>query len=169
MITKKCHQCNIKFNIEQKEVTRQEKNGRNIFFCSKNCAAISNNSKRKETNLNKHLKNFSIKDFDLGWLVGILEGEGSFNSPSPSDPTRMSIKITSTDLDVIERVANLFQINYIHKRIMNNPKWKDNYSIRIIGTKAQAFSIKLYPYMSNRRKESIKKALKLSNCDISLD
>ena len=39
------------------------------------------------------------------WLVGLLEGEGSFMPAPPSEPTRPRISIQMTDEDVLSRVA----------------------------------------------------------------
>lgn len=42
------------------------------------------------------------------WMAGLLEGEGSFLKPIPSDPRRPIIACRMTDPDVVGRVAMAF-------------------------------------------------------------
>ncbi len=46
------------------------------------------------------------------WLVGLLEGEGSFMPGPPSEATRPRISIQMTDENVIRRVARIFGKKY---------------------------------------------------------
>ena len=59
---------------------------------------------RKKT---KPLK-YELSDFDLGWVVGILEGEGRFcTNISPRGYLSTQIFVASTDQDVILRLEEL--------------------------------------------------------------
>lgn len=96
-----------------------------------------------------------MKDGDLYWLAGLLEGEGSFgyhlNGGRRSG--RISIQIGLTDLDVIERVAILFNRKvYCHKKRQNR---KQSYSTFLTGPEAVILMRSLTPLMGNRRKNQI--------------
>ena len=95
----------------------------------------------------------------LHWLAGLLEGEGSFMPPSPSAPKLVRINITMTDKDVIEQVAKLVGVKYIHKRTPTNENWKPSYRITILGTRAVNLMVLLRALMGERRKQQIDKAL----------
>jgi len=100
-----------------------------------------------------------MNDQDFHWLSGLLEGEGSFLKTSPSESNKPKISIQMTDLDIIQRVANLFGVSatYIKSR---NPKHKDSYSAKVTGLKAVELMKRLYPFMGSRRKQQIEAALK---------
>ena len=59
-----------------------------------------------------------MKETDLTWLAGLLEGEGSFLKAPPSDPNCPRISLEMTDKDVVERAALLMQ----GKAVKVNPK-----------------------------------------------
>ena len=50
-----------------------------------------------------------LKALTLFWLAGILEGEGSFLARPPSSPNSPAIRLPMTDVDVVERVAAIFE------------------------------------------------------------
>jgi hypothetical protein len=99
-----------------------------------------------------------MDDKDLYWLIGLLEGEGSFMKGSPSAPNSVKVSIQMTDEDVIERVAKLFGRKY-QKIYSKNALHKDSYAVRITGTKAVDLMRKILPHMSKRRQEQITKSL----------
>lgn len=99
-----------------------------------------------------------MKETDFYWLVGLLEGEGSFMKGSPSSPNMVKISLQMTDEDVIKRVSCLFGRKY-HKIYAKNTKHKDSYSVCITGTKALELMKLMQSHMSLRRKEQIQKAL----------
>jgi len=53
---------------------------------------------------------FTISDFDLGWFVGILEGEGSISCRynSKSGYLCAELTVSSTDEDVIDRLHTIY-------------------------------------------------------------
>ncbi|MCA1643648.1 MAG: hypothetical protein LC785_17285 [Acidobacteria bacterium] len=53
-----------------------------------------------------------MDESDFYWLCGLLEGEGSFMKGPPSRPQYPALSITSTDEDVIQRVASLLAVSY---------------------------------------------------------
>jgi predicted transcriptional regulator len=49
----------------------------------------------------------TVSQFDLGWLIGIIDGEGSFwiaKSPTGMTPV---VEIVNTNFDIIEKIANI--------------------------------------------------------------
>lgn len=95
----------------------------------------------------------------LFWLVGLLEGEGSFLVGPPSDPTRPRISIQMTDEDVIQQVAKLFGRTYYKCGNRSPNSWKDSYAVKVRGAKAVEIMRQIRPYMSARRKAQIDRAL----------
>ena len=53
---------------------------------------------------------FTISDFDLGWFVGILEGEGSISCRYNNKSGYLCAELTvcSTDEDVIDRLDTTY-------------------------------------------------------------
>ncbi len=101
---------------------------------------------------------------ELGWLAGILEGEGTFGVFTQAGRARaqVAIQLSSTDYDVILRAACLFGTN------MNGPYkpscsnfvgHKMRYCTRVHGRKAQEIAAQLYTQMGERRQEQIRKML----------
>lgn len=96
---------------------------------------------------------------DLYWLAGLLEGEGSFMKGAPCEAKYPRIKLHMTDLDIIQRVATLFEIKYICTIKEKNTNWKDSYSILVKGKRAVRIMNELYPLMGTRRKQQIENAI----------
>lgn len=48
-----------------------------------------------------------IDERDFHWLIGILEGEGTFLAAPPSAPGLPVVRVSMTDRDIVERVAHL--------------------------------------------------------------
>jgi len=92
-----------------------------------------------------------ISVLDISWLAGLLEGEGSFVLDHDVYPT---IKLASTDLDVVKRARNIMLKSkrfYIERRVL----YKDRYSLDIIGNIAIQWMMTLYSLMGLRRKAKI--------------
>ncbi len=101
-----------------------------------------------------------MDDKDLYWLAGLLEGEGSFQKPPPCEPNRPRITIEMTDEDVIQRVNNLFDLNYYHKIIdEEHENWKPSFRVTFRGKKAAALMRSIYSVMGERRKRQIEIAI----------
>lgn len=100
-----------------------------------------------------------MQDRDLYWLAGLLEGEGSFMAGPPSAPNQPRISVQMTDLDVIERVAALFGVSYIHERQGSKAHHATAYTVNVRGTRAMDLMRKLKPFMGDRRQLQIEDAL----------
>jgi hypothetical protein len=90
------------------------------------------------------------------WLAGLLEGEGSFLKPIPSDPRRPIMSCRMTDLDVVQRVATVFGTS-----VQENDKGRHRteFAAVVKGARASHLMSVLRPMMSRRRKEAIDRAL----------
>lgn len=108
-----------------------------------------------------------MTEFELGWVIGLIEGEGAFvASQDKRRPTTYSVKIQveMTDKDMIYRLNELvpgrvWESNYPSraKRFPNaKPSWR--WAISDKQRVKQLIEI-TYPYMSIRRKEQMDKLL----------
>lgn len=104
------------------------------------------------------MKALSIDGNDFYWLVGLLEGEGSFTKGAPSAPNSPRINVQMTDEDVIARIAIMFGRKY-NRYVSKNPKHKPTYVVRCTGLKAVNLMVMIQPYMSIRRQGQIQTAL----------
>jgi hypothetical protein len=97
----------------------------------------------------------NLSEFDLAWLVGILEGEGNFSPNKKPQPPRVTVRMT--DKDVIEKVAKLFG----NKKIYEDRKYKDHHKQAYQTYMAKPIELRVFlpiilPYMSERRQEQIR-------------
>lgn len=92
------------------------------------------------------------------WLVGLLEGEGSFLKPSPSKPNEPKVDIEMKDLDAIRRVAALFGVTY-RVRDRHRENTSITYHVRLAGTRAVQLMWAVRPYVCVRRREQIDRAV----------
>ena len=95
----------------------------------------------------------------LGWLAGLLEGEGSFLSGPPSKPNLPRISIHMADLDVLQKVGALFGVSVFAQKQRPAPHHEVIYSCLLIGSRAVALMVQLRPLMGMRRQAQIDKAL----------
>ena len=100
----------------------------------------------------------TMKRNTLHWLAGFLEGEGSFLAGSPSYPTKPSIRFTTTDKDVAEKVANLWGKSVIVCK-PRQVHHKIPYVSVMSGLASVHLMKRLRPLMSLRRKEQIDRAI----------
>ena len=91
---------------------------------------------------------------NLHWLAGYLEGEGCFYYGGSRKYPTLRITVESTDLDVISRVASMFN------RAICGPKkhnpGQDTYYTAIAGAPSAGWMMTLYPMLSTRRKSKIR-------------
>lgn len=104
-----------------------------------------------------------MKAEDFFWLVGLLEGEGSFgternNQIDTSYYPRVSVQMT--DLDVIERVHKLLKSR--EKVLISKHPYEGSktlFQARVRGEQAAIWMRILRPWMGERRKAQIDSAL----------
>lgn len=100
-----------------------------------------------------------VSERSFYWLVGLLEGEGSFMKGPPSSPGLPAIQMTMIDRDVVERAAAIMGCSVTTVR-PRQAHWKESYSIRIRGARAVEWMRALQPVVGARRKEQIDRAMK---------
>lgn len=99
-----------------------------------------------------------MQEADFHWLVGLLEGEGSFGKSPPSAPGGVRIAVQMTDRDVIERVAALWGVSFCGTSTAKKHH-KKGWSTQIRGSRAGVLMEQLKPFMSKRRQAQIEAAL----------
>ena len=106
-----------------------------------------------------------MKGTDFHWLVGILEGEGSFGfwrSHGTNKNWRYPrIHLSMTDRDVVLRAAKLLHVRMEGPFGPNGMESKPLYKVRIGDSTAAVWWMKkLYSFMGVRRKKQIRDTLK---------
>lgn len=95
------------------------------------------------------------------WLVGWLEGEGSFIDPPPSDPKRPRISAETRDWDVAREVGRLLRVTptFSYSALARRRGWSPTWKILRRGKSAVALMQALHPLMGSRRQSQIESAL----------
>lgn len=93
----------------------------------------------------------TISHDDTIWLAAWLEGEGWFGLCRGS----ISIQATSTDHDILLKVARLMDAAKVREKRKLQPHHKQAYVCRVTGNKAESVMRAIYPYMGDRRREKI--------------
>lgn len=109
-----------------------------------------------------------MKMHEFFWLVGLLEGEGSFISPPPSSPSKCMISIQMTDEDTIARVSSLFGNKKYYKTKKQFIHHKQAFVVVLTGASAYSLMKTMRPYMSSRRQDAIDKAMNCYNSNLRL-
>ena len=110
-------------------------------------------------------KNIIIPSPDFWWLVGLLEGEGSFGCYGKKTRwPRLSIDVYSTDEDVIQSIAAILGTQAKVRRAWSIqrrfPNAKPVFVTSLFGSRAVGWMMTLYAFMSHRRKAAITSAIK---------
>ncbi len=95
-----------------------------------------------------------MKEQDLYWLAGLLEGEAYFTYNGTA-----RIDLQMTDKDIVERAAILLHGVNIVERISNNPKHKNVYRCVLNGEKAVDIMKQILPIMGKRRQARIQQII----------
>lgn len=103
-----------------------------------------------------------ITYFELGWLVGLLEGEGSFRFYSPREKGgTQGIHINMTDFDTMETAAKLMQkitgktVIIKDYRKPKNVNHQQSYVIELSGDSARKLMRAIVSHMHFRRRKRI--------------
>jgi hypothetical protein len=97
-----------------------------------------------------------MTDVELAWLAGLLEGEGCFSNRA--DRNCPVIEVKMTDLDVINRVAEMFgRTAWLIPA--QRKGYQDQYRTKIQGEPARELMRKLLPMMGERRSARIQELL----------
>ena len=93
---------------------------------------------------------------DFHWLVGLLEGEGSFYVKVDKGYKYPAIALNMTDRDVVDRAAALMGATVFR---LKHGKNKDSFQCRVQGGRALLLFGKLQPHMGKRRQRQIAQTL----------
>ena len=105
--------------------------------------------------------NIQIKEFDLGWFVGIIEGEGSVSARINRKTGYLTVELTvaSTDEDMIDKLHKIYPGKSKYIREYKN-HFKTQYIWAVTNRQGLRTVInKVLPYMGKRRKESMVEVL----------
>ena len=91
-----------------------------------------------------------ITPTDIGWLAGIIEGEGHIILPHPR--VSVGFRVTMTDEDVVARAAALIGVVYRKLRRHTKPHHKPAFTFEAYGTLGVSWLMTLYPLFGVRRR-----------------
>lgn len=94
-----------------------------------------------------------LTDGELGWVAGLLEGEGSFDSGGR--PGGLRIQVAMTDLDVLERLAQVVGTGTVNGPYKYQAKQKPYWRWTVRGTWAMILAARIRPNMGARRRQRI--------------
>lgn len=101
-----------------------------------------------------------MNKFNFGWIIGLLEGEGGFSSQvNKYKNSYPRIRINMVDKDVVERAAKVLDHSSIYIIPPRGISKQIQYGFQISGEKTRKYMKLFYPYLSDRRKNQINKAL----------
>lgn len=102
-----------------------------------------------------------IDDYQLHWLAGLLEAEGSFLKGPPSAPHQPRISLSMTDKDIIEKVSLLWGVKYhpSGKARCEEKRWTPAVAVSLKGSRAVALMERLWPLMGKQRQIQMDAAL----------
>lgn len=97
---------------------------------------------------------------ELGWLAGLLEGEGCFSLNTSNNRKYVRFVIASVDKDVLDRVSQLIGRTSVNKMKKYKPHHKDTWRLTVSGELAAAWMEAVLPLMGVRRRQQIEHALR---------
>jgi len=103
-----------------------------------------------------------LTERELGWVAGLLEGEGSFDRTNRSKKASLrNIRITCsmTDRDVLQRLCRIVGAGTVRGPYANRNN-KPMYTVAIIGASAYDLMKQIEPEMGQRRATKIRALLR---------
>ncbi len=101
-----------------------------------------------------------LSHFELGWLVGILEGEGSFWVMKKKPHYRYpKISVVMCDYDTVARVARMFGDRTVTPQASRSESRKPMFRANLMGQGALDLMERVHPHMSVRRQAKIEELL----------
>jgi hypothetical protein len=122
---------------------------------------------QKGSPLLKILDKSNWTDVNIAWVAGLIEGEGTFNIRKYKSKKYITIKVVSTDFDVIEKLNSIIgcgRINGPYDRSTPRKKKKPFlvWCLHEITPQIELMNA-ILPHMGKRRSERIKECLGLIN------
>lgn len=100
-----------------------------------------------------------MNDFELGFIVGLVEGEGTISlSMGKSKIFKQGFAlcprfyITNTNLQLLSEAKRIIG-GIIFKAKSKNTKHKDKYKLCIDGLKVKSFLLEILPYLITKKKQ----------------
>lgn len=91
---------------------------------------------------------------DISWAAGFIEGEGSFHLTAKGG----QVSACQVNPGPLDKLLELFGGSiHTEKRVQNKPNWKPRLNWRTSGARARGIALTLYPLMSSRRQEQIRR------------
>ena len=103
-----------------------------------------------------------MKFRDLAWLVGLLEGEGSFGLNPTKGKHYARISLGMVDRDVVARAAHLMEVRLLGPYGPYSANRQAFYEAHVDGLAAKKMMRTLLPFMGKRRKAQICRVLTLA-------
>lgn len=103
---------------------------------------------------------------DRAWLAGLLEGEGYFQTrpDKRSNALAVTVGMTTTDLDVLEKVVEITQLGSIKPKKETRPNHKPVWEWRAHGGSAATLALAVFPWLRARRKNQVALLLRAYAC-----
>lgn len=95
-------------------------------------------------------------EYELGWIVGLFEGEACFHISWTTGYPRFEIKVATTDSDVIQKIYEILEVGKVSRRSGAKPNYKEVHIWRL-GRKEGCIELceLLLPHMGTRRQEKL--------------
>ncbi len=100
-----------------------------------------------------------IDPSDFHWLIGLLEGEGTFLTGPPSNPGLPIVRVSMTDRDVVQRVARLLDRAVVALR-PRRQHHKTPFAATIKGAPAVDLMLAVHDFMGVKRRTQIQRAIR---------
>lgn len=99
-----------------------------------------------------------MREADIAWIAGIVEGEGTFCIAGPNGRrTYPQIIVEMSDKDVVEKLAAFWTSTV---RCRPRAPFKDLYKATLSGKNAAIWMLRLYPLLGARRRGRVREILK---------
>lgn len=100
-----------------------------------------------------------MNDFELGFIIGLIEGEGSITlSRGKSTIFKQGFSlcprfyITNTNLQLLSEAKKIIS-GTIFKEKSKNSKHRDKYRLTLDGLKVRSFLVEILPYLITKKKQ----------------
>lgn len=105
---------------------------------------------------------YILTEFELGWVIGIIEGEGSFVINRKPTTYQASIVVKMSDQDTIKKLQEVTKVGTLDGSYKDrrNLSWKPMFCWRV-QKKSDTLDIayKILPYLSERRQMQLDKLI----------
>ena len=105
-----------------------------------------------------------IDPSEFHWLIGLLEGEGTFLAGPPSNPGLPIVRVSMTDRDVVQRVARLLDRAVVALR-PRRQHHKVPFAVTIKGAPAVDLMLAVHDFMGLKRRTQIQRAIRSCSAD----